>query len=231
MEKRFFCALLPETVEVILDGPEAHHLAKVMRLPVGERVALFNGVGIVATADITAIGKRHVTLTVCERQTFPPPPSLTLAVAVPKGDRFDWLVEKATELGVARLIPLRTTRGVVDPRDTKLDRLRQLIIEACKQSRRPWLMELAPVQDFSSLLTTPSPLLLADPSGVIWREEWQRVSVHEDTIIAIGPEGGWTEEELAAATVAGVKRIALGDNILRIETAAIAVAALWRLTT
>lgn len=229
MEKRFYCENLSELGSMLLEGPEAHHLAKVLRLPPGETVVLFNGAGLVATAEIVSIGKREVTLTIRSAERTPPPrSSLIIATAVPKGDRFDWLVEKATELGVATLIPLRTERGVVDPRDSKLDRLRQVIIEACKQSRRAWKMDLAPVTDFSVLFGRPGSLLVADPSGRPLTEIWQSVPSSSPTNVAIGPEGGWTDEELTAARDAGAQIVSLGETILRIETAAIAVAAIGR---
>jgi 16S rRNA (uracil1498-N3)-methyltransferase len=232
MDKRFFCPTLPEMGEILLDGPEAHHLTKVMRLPVGERVELFDGAGAIATTEIVAISKRDVRLKLQDRRVFPAvTSSLTLAVAVPKGERFDWLIEKATELGVTKLIPIRTARGVVDPRDTKLERLRQVIIEACKQSRRPWLMELTPMQDFSSVLAVNNGMLIADPSGSPLQKVWPAGSTPGETVVAIGPEGGWTDEELAAAEASGAKRLALGDTILRIETAAMAIAAWWRLNS
>jgi 16S rRNA (uracil1498-N3)-methyltransferase len=138
-------------------------------------------------------------------------------------------VEKATELGVARLIPLRTSRGVVDPRDTKLERLRNVIIESCKQSRRPWLMELSAPQDFSVVIHSKEHCLVADPSGSALPAA---ITVKNTaTVIAIGPEGGWTADELAAARSAGAAIVSLGDSILRIETAAVAVASWWRLTS
>ncbi len=227
MEKRFYCQNLPEQGIVLLDGPEAHHLAKVMRLPPGETIELFDGAGLVVTAEILTIGKRDVSLSVRHAVRTPPPVSrLVIATAVPKGDRFDWLVEKATELGVAALIPLRTARSVVDPRDSKLDRLRQVMIEACKQSRRTWGMELAPVTDFEVLLRQPRPLIVADPSGGPVCDVWQTMTAASTITVAIGPEGGWADEELAQARTAGATIMALGDTILRIETAAVAVAAM-----
>ncbi|MDP1798234.1 MAG: RsmE family RNA methyltransferase [Planctomycetaceae bacterium] len=230
MEKRFYCATLPDSGTVLLDGPEAHHLSKVMRLPPGETVALFNGAGLVATAEIVAVGKREVTLTIQHVERTPvPEAALTIAAAVPKGDRFDWMVEKLTELGVCRLIPLRTARGVVDPRESKLDRLRQVVIEACKQSRRAWVMDLAPVTDFSSLLAQPGPLLIADPSGQPFADIWRMRPAIASMTVAIGPEGGWSDDELKMARDAGTQVVSLGDTILRIETAAVAVAAISRL--
>ncbi len=232
MEKRFYCEKLPEQGTVLLDGPEAHHLAKVMRLPPGETVELFDGAGLVAEAEIVTVGKREVTFAIRSTERSPLPQSrLIIATAVPKGDRFDWLVEKATELGVATLIPLRTARGVVDPRDSKLDRLRQAIIEACKQSRRVWKMDLAPVTEVATLLGQPGPLLVADPSGQPFADVRQTLPPASTTTVAIGPEGGWTEAEIKTARDAGAQIISLGDTILRIETAVIAVAALHRLLT
>lgn len=230
MEKRFYCAEIPDHGTVLLEGPEAHHLSKVMRLAPGESVALFDGAGLVATAEIVTIGKRDVTLAIHHSERTPPPNApLVIAAAVPKGDRFDWMVEKLTELGVTQLIPLRTARGVVDPRDTKLERLRQVIIEACKQSRRAWKMDLAPVTDFTTLLHQPGSLLIADPSGQPFADVSPTRTASPLTI-AIGPEGGWSEEELRTAHDAGVGVINLGETILRIETAAVAITAVHQLS-
>ena len=230
MDKRFFCEHFPEDNTAILEGAEAHHLSKVMRLDVGEPVELFNGAGVVASAEVQSITKRAVALSIRSRNTFSPPQArLTLAVAVPKGERFDWLVEKATELGVTRLIPLRTARGVVDPRESKLDRLRQVVIEACKQARRPWLMELTSLRDFAEWIPTVTGCVLADPSGAnLTTTLGERVS-HDELTFAIGPEGGWTDDELSQARNHSACFVTLGETILRIETAAIAVAGWWRL--
>lgn len=229
MEKRFYCENLSDAGTVRLDGPEAHHLAKVMRLPAGETVELFDGAGLVVTAEIITVGKRDVSLTIRHAERFPPPVTrLVLAAAVPKGDRFDWLVEKATELGVTELIPLRTARGVVDPRDSKLDRLRQGVIEACKQARRAWKMELSPVTDFTTLLGQPGPLIVADPTGEPVTDLGRTLPQAPAVTLAVGPEGGWTEPEIAAARAAGAVVISLGDNILRVETAAMVLATLWQ---
>jgi 16S rRNA (uracil1498-N3)-methyltransferase len=211
-----------------LDGPEAHHLTHVLRMISGDAVELCDGRGHVAEAVIAAAAKRSVTLDIRTVTEFPPlVPRLTLAVAVPKGERFDWLVEKAAELGVSRLVPLRTDRGTVDPRDSKLDRLRQVVIAACKQSRNPWAMELVSPIAWTDWLATRSmevPLLIADPMGTAL----PMPSAASEIEFAIGPEGGWTTEELAAGERAGGQRVSLGPTILRIETAAIVVAGLVR---
>jgi len=158
-------------------------------------------------------------------------PRIVLATAVPKGERMDWLVEKATELGVSRLIPLKTTRSTVDPRDSKLDRLRGQVIAACKQSRRNELMEIAPVvhwSEFVASLREAAPFFVAHPGGQTLSQTVSQVmpAATAEVIVAIGPEGGWTDEEVALAESRGAQRISLGPQILRIETAALAAAVL-----
>lgn len=231
MTARFFAATLPTSGAITLDGPEAHHLAHVLRLTPGACVELFDGRGGVAAARIAQVRKRDVELVVEQhRLDSPPSPEIVLAVAVPKGERFDWLVEKATELGVARLTPLVTERSSVDPRDSKLDRLRQLVIAACKQSGRNHLLELSPVQswrDFVAAAATDAPWMLADPTGPPFHAGLLPATTARRTL-AIGPEGGWTADELALADAAGAVRVSLGATILRIETAALALAALLR---
>jgi len=214
----------------VLDGPEAHHLSHVLRLSAGDTVELFNGRGRAAAAVVTTVSKRTTDLQITAVRNAPPlSPRIVLAVAVPKGERFDWLVEKAAELGVARLIPLLTVRGTVDPRDSKLDRLRQVVIAACKQSRNDWAMEIAAPIAWTELLARLLPdstLLVADPAGQPLSASESTTSA--ETIIAIGPEGGWTPDELAAGQKAGGRLVSLGPTILRIETAAIVAAALVR---
>jgi 16S rRNA (uracil1498-N3)-methyltransferase len=151
------------------------------------------------------------------------PCSVNLATAIPKGERFDWLVEKATELGVDRLTPLVTERSVVDPRGTKLDRLRRTIIEASKQARRTRLMDLDPPRAWPELVqsTTGALCLIALPHGQP-PSRWPCLIGLEAVVLAIGPEGGFTpaEEDLARST--GWHPIKINPNVLRIETAAIA---------
>ncbi len=227
---RFFAADWdPNQSSVTLDEMESHHLAKVLRKSLGDVVELFDGNGQVATASVERISKREVQLRIVEKSVAEPvlTPSLTLAVAPPKGDRFRWLVEKATELGVDRLIPLETRRSVVSPRDGKLEKMRQAVIAACKQSRRNRLMEILDPIAWDELLNKWIPSQaswLAHPTGSAWAEN-QRDSDATSLLFVIGPEGGFTDEEVAAATVAGAKAVSLGQYILRIETAAVAIAA------
>jgi 16S rRNA (uracil1498-N3)-methyltransferase len=149
--------------------------------------------------------------------------SLVLATAIPKGERFDWLVEKATELGVDRFLPIVAERSVVLPRGSKLDRLRRSIIEASKQCRRARLMELAEPVAWSELVRTNSGAsrLLADPLGVPGTS-WPEIPRGAEAVLAVGPEGGFTGAEAELAIGQGWLPIRLGYNILRVETAGVA---------
>ena len=146
MADRFYCPGPWPDGRAVLEGDEARHLARVRRVGVGESVAFFDGRGARGhrprSSRSGATGSTWPSSrTGCRGGTLRG--GLILATAVPKGDRFDWLVEKATELGVTRLVPIRAERSSVDPRPAKLDRLRRLVVEACKQSGRSRLMEIA----------------------------------------------------------------------------------------
>lgn len=229
---RFYQPTFPEAGSVILGETEAHHLAHVLRIPADTQVEIFDGQGRSAAATVTRINKRTVELLVLQSRFTPTPtPDLTLAVAAPKGDRLDWLVEKAVELGVRRLIPLVTTRSVVDPREGKLDRLRQAVISACKQCRRDHLLEIeTPVRwaKFLDGLSSAETCWIAHPGGRPAAELIASAGSRPLTA-AIGPEGGFTEDEVAQALQRGAQPVSLGDLILRVETAAVALAALVRL--
>lgn len=224
----FYCPELATPGPIELPESEAHHLAHVLRLSAGDAIEIFNGRGGVGEAVVGRFGKRTA---VCEVQSFRqeplPSPELTLGTAVPKGDRFDWLVEKAAELGVSRLVPLSTARGTVDPRETKLARLRQTIIAACKQSRRSHLMELTAVWNWSQFVeqSCGALLLIAQPGGdVISTIDGNSRDIAAKIAMAVGPEGGWIDEEISLALQHGGRLVGLGRNILRVETAAICLA-------
>ncbi|WP_010582979.1 16S rRNA (uracil(1498)-N(3))-methyltransferase [Schlesneria paludicola] len=230
MTHRFYCSDLSELGSVRLVETEAHHLVHVLRHDVGDQVELFDGRGLAAICRITAVRKRDADLEILTSRRDPVPLTLlTLATGVPKGDRFEWLIEKATELGVARVIPLTTTRSVVDPRDSKLDKLRQTVITACKQSGQNHLMEITPVVAWTEFLRDHDPaaeLLIAHPRGAdVGLVSEDAKSSSRAIIAAIGPEGGFSDDEVQSAVTHGAKIIRLGPRILRIETAALALAA------
>ncbi|MEN6452006.1 MAG: 16S rRNA (uracil(1498)-N(3))-methyltransferase [Thermoguttaceae bacterium] len=215
-----------------LAGAEAHHLIHVMRAERGKQVTLFDGSGNEFTAVVERVGRSEVELAIIARErvdrelTF----ELTLAVALPKGDRQKWLVEKAVELGVTRLIPLRTCRAVADPGEQALTRLRRAVVEASKQCGRNRLMAIDAPQSWSDFVaaTAERPCrLLAHPATNC--DQPDILSKAERTIgvlAAIGPEGGFADDEVALAVEAGWQTVDLGPRILRIETAALAMASM-----
>jgi len=228
---RFYCPDPPQSGQYRLRADEARHLTRVCRHATGDRVEIFDGKGFATLARIVQIDWNHVEL-VAEGEPIvdsSPCCSLTLATALPKGERLDWLIEKATELGVARLIPLVTERSVVDPRQSKLDRLRRTIIEASKQSRRNWLMGLQDPMSWADMVSFPSVpgthRFIAAPDGVP-PSRWAVPARGGEILLAVGPEGGFTvaEEELARA--AGWHPIRLSTHVLRVETAGLAGAAI-----
>jgi 16S rRNA (uracil1498-N3)-methyltransferase len=227
MSERFFLATPPVDGRAELVGDEARHLARVLRASVGDAVAVFDGRGSEWPARVTSIGRDRVGLDVGPPLAGAAPPlPLTLAVALPKGDRQKWLVEKLTELGCARLVPLVTTRGVAEATPAAIERLGRAAIEACKQCGRTTLLEIAPPVTLAAMLAARDPntvSLVADPSS---EALGPLLAGHAGAVLAlVGPEGGFTAEELAVAEAAGCRRVSLAPHILRVETAAIALAA------
>jgi 16S rRNA (uracil1498-N3)-methyltransferase len=221
--ERFFCPDPPRDGRIRLEGEESRHLSRVRRLGPGDVVEVFDGDGFATRAEVTEAGKGWVELVAVgdPLQDREAACLLTLATAVPKGERFDWLVEKATELGVDRLVPIVTDRSVVDPRGAKLDRLRRVIVEASKQCGRNRLMTLdrpLPWPLWLAEASTIAPRLIAHPGGVS-PPSWPKAQHGRRTALAVGPEGGFTEAEVEAARSAGWHVISLGPTLLRIETA------------
>lgn len=187
---------------------------------------IFDGGRFATCAEVTDQGRDWVDLRVigAPLPDRVAPIRLTLATAVPKGDRFDWLVEKATELGVDRIVPIVTERSVVDPRATKLHRLRRSIVEASKQCGRNRLMVLDEPLPWSGWLAVPpasAVRLVAHPGGLPPRA-WPQARKGGEAALAIGPEGGLTDQEVDAARAAGWLSVSLGPTLLRVETAGIA---------
>jgi 16S rRNA (uracil1498-N3)-methyltransferase len=234
MSERFFSSQAITSGRVTLDGAEAHHLLHVMRAAVGERVTLFDGSGAEFSAVVEALGRSDAALRIDERRAVDRelPFPLTVGVALPKGDRQKWLVEKLTELGVTTLVPLAAERGVAQPSESALKRLRRAGIEAAKQCGRNRLMQITEPQAWgecigclgSSVRELPGKRrLVTHPGG----EPVVQIDLAAmlPTYAAIGPEGGLTDAELAAAIAAGWQPVDLGPRILRVETAAVALTA------
>lgn len=227
MSERFFTDQPICEPIVVLAGDEARHLATVMRAQPGDPVTLFDGSGAEFSATIVRIGKRDAELRIDARHEVDRELAfdLTIAVALPKGERQKWLVEKLTELGVTRLVPLVTERGVAQPTTAAIDRLRRGVIEASKQCGRNRLMfidEPSPAADLFVRAPAHITRLIADPGG----STLSATEIAGAVICAIGPEGGFAPAELAAAREAGWQSISLGPRVLRVETAAIAASAI-----
>lgn len=215
-----------------LADSEAQHMARVLRKQVGDEVELFDGAGRVATARIVEISKRHTDLDVADihEENEPSAPRIRLLVAAPKGDRFRWLVEKVTELGIDELCPIRTQRTVVDPGSTKLHKLEQTSIAACKQCGRNRFLRIVEPQDFDAALAAAiaaGETLVYGGIGGPSLADWRRQSpALPDTItLVVGPEGGFTPQEFDALTQANATPVTIGPHTLRTETAAIALSA------
>lgn len=220
---------LPLSIDAsqVIDGPAAHYLLNVMRLKAGAPILLFDNRSGEWLASVADAGKRSLTVRV-ERQMRPieQVPDLWLCFAPVKKARLDWIIEKATELGVARLQPVITERTIVER--VKRERLEAQVIEACEQCGRTALPVLGEPVKLAQLLAdwpTARALLFADEAGGV---PLSSVAAPAPAAILIGPEGGFTtrERNLLLADAA-VRRIALGPRILRAETAAIAAISLW----
>jgi len=212
---------------VELDAAQANYLGNVMRLKEGSQLLVFDGASGEWLAEVTEAGKKRMTLSVVE-PTRPQEsvPDLWLAFAPVKKGRVDWLVEKAVELGVARLQPVVTQRTVVDK--LNLERMRAHIVEAAEQCGRTSLATIDPPMKLDAFLKSRDParaLYFADETG---GEPAATAIAPGPGLILIGPEGGFTPDEAAAIrSGANAKAISLGPRILRAETAALAAVAAW----
>lgn len=224
MSERFYAADLdPHASRYRLEGPEARHLVTVLRAKPGDQLELFDGRGRSVHAQICHLERRSVECAVLgPTERLNARSELTIACALPKGERAAWLVEKCTELGVDKLIVLRTERSVRDPSAAMLDRLKRVTIEACKQCGRDRLLDIAPPVDWVDYAPSIDCCRwLLDPSG----DEITPGIQHRPLVAAIGPEGGWAESERERARDQGWRIFRLPGHVLRVETAALALAA------
>ena len=212
---------------VPIDGPTAHYLLNVMRAKPGDPLLLFDNRSGEWLGIITEASKRTLSIRI-EQQTRPIErvPDLWLCFAPVKKARLDWIIEKATELGVARLQPVITERTIVER--VKQERLAAQIVEACEQCGRTALPDLAEPAKLPQLLKdwpADRALLFADEAG---GGALAAVAAPAPAAILTGPEGGFTDRERAMLIDhVAVHRIALGPRVLRAETAAIAATTLW----
>jgi 16S rRNA (uracil1498-N3)-methyltransferase len=227
LPRLFVTKPLAPWVQVELDGAPAHYLGNVLRLKEGAELLLFDGQSGEWLARIVLVRKGRMVV-VAEQQTRPQEsvPDLWLAFAPVKKGRVDWLVEKAVELGVTRLLPVVTQRTIVEK--LNLERMRAHIIEAAEQCGRTTLAEIEEPVKLGTFLKSRDasrPLYFADETG---GEPAAEAFKPGPALILTGPEGGFTPEEAAAIRAApNAQAISLGPRILRAETAALAAISAW----
>ena len=234
MVRRIHTSTLRAAGDLTLSEREAHHARDVLRLGSGDAVELFDDAGTTARGTIVSSAPAGVVV----RVEAPSAATagdiairLTVAAAVPKGDRADWMIEKLSELGAERFVPLATARSVVLPEGkNKRERWMRIATEAAKQSRRRGVMRIEELTKLEEALTD------ATGAGACWHLSTAagatpvldlvgQVSPRALTAF-VGPEGGWTDEEMAQFESAGARGVKLTPTVLRVETAAVAIAAI-----
>lgn len=241
---RFLVPMLPQASSVELPESEAHHASRVLRCTKGEAIELFDGLGNQATATIHSIDKRSVVASI-DSYVFAPRDHmgrLHFAIAMPKGDRQRNTIEKLVELGVDSLSPLNTRRSVAVVNENNTERLDRYVVEACKQCGRNRLMSIRPTLEMDGIKAHANSLVLQimQNQPAIWILHptivgAKALSIHEanampredqQLLFLIGPEGGFTDEEVLDAVKQGANVLTLGERIQRVETAAATAAVL-----
>ena len=223
--------------QVTITEAEAHHLIHVLRSRVGSELTLFDGRGTEAAARVVSMSRRDLSCSILSR-TLHVRPTLTELIVIaspPKADRLKWMVEKLTEIGVDRFVLLNTSRTVTTPGETRLDKIHSNMIAACKQCQRPFFMELRPLQTMDAVLSELNsaisrPLIcIAHPDpNETEKDLSSKAEITGPVAVLIGPEGGFTDDEVQQALTAGAVPISWPNTILRIETAAIVFATLLK---
>jgi len=246
--RRFYAppsAFSPDGQSATLGTEETRHLHDVLRLRQGDEIYVFDGAGREFHCAVEIIAKDSTELRVISEVDPSRPESpiqLTLAIALLKGEKFDLVIQKATELGAKRIVPLETERADVQLRDIgdaqkRVTRWRRIALEAAKQTGRAFVPEITAPLTLSSLVTSsgterkPSTesahLMFAERSGTSFAEATKSFAEQPAEIVAlVGPEGGWTDEEIELAREGGCQIVTLGGRTLRAETAGITVLAL-----
>ncbi len=219
--------------DVELPAQAGDHLARVLRLERGHPVRLFDGRGREFAAELTSLAKRAVTARVLDAISGPDresPLRITLAQGIARGEKMDWILQKATELGVARIVPLVTDRTEVrldaERAARRLAHWQAVITSACEQCGRSQLPGLDPpirLGDWAASVAGAAGLRLAlDPGG---SESVRALAIDREATLAVGPEGGLADHDLGLLAQAGFRGLRLGPRVLRTETAGVAALA------
>jgi 16S rRNA (uracil1498-N3)-methyltransferase len=230
VRRRFFVEQFTEQ-SAVMEGEAAHHLGRVLRAQAGQLYELSDG-STVRLGRIEFVARDRIEFALLEEiRSHQPPVEITLLLSIVKFDAFEWAIEKATELGVSSIIPLaasRSEKALLAAAQKRADRWRKILVEASQQSRRVQVPSLAtPVKPDQAFVKSQSGAKAILSERADARSLRDVLSPMKETraTLAIGPEGGWTDEEFASAHGAGFHEASLGTLILRTETAVIAALA------
>lgn len=231
MRRRFFVQQFADN-RAVIEGETAHHLGRVLRAQQGQLYELSDGQRVWLGRIDRATRDRVEFALLEEISAYQPSLDITLLLSVVKFDAFEWAIEKATELGVGTIVPLAAARSekmLLTAAPKRAERWKKVLVEASQQSRRarvPVLPELLrPEQAFGATSAEAKIILSERPDAPTLRQVLSADTPSKAATLAIGPEGGWTEEEFKAAQAAGFREASLGQLILRTETAVVAALA------
>jgi len=211
-----------------LPASESAHALQSRRLTVGSQIQLIDGLGCLAEATIVESGRRIVFVQLNSMSELSrAKPLVHCFIAMPKGDRQKVMVDMLTQIGVASITPLVCERAISVPKDTQLEKLARVSIEACKQSKNPFAVNIEKPLGFDELFSRDGALVFCDQLGNNWFEAKKQFATALNVLLVIGPEGGFSDTELCALKDANACSIALGQHILRTEVAAISAATLF----
>lgn len=216
--------------KVEITGDDVHHLVTVMRASVGETIIVSDGAGKSALARLSSLEPKRVTADIIEQleQSSELPINVTIAQGLPKGDKMEWILQKGTELGAFAFFPFSSERTIVKldakKEGKKLERWQKIVKEAAEQSHRSVLPVVKQPLGFAQLVKQAADYTSAviayekeDETGL--KGVCSQLSPGDSLLVMIGPEGGFSEDEVALARAAGIRSVTLGPRILRTETA------------
>lgn len=232
---RFFIDASPEGQQIVLEGADAHHIAHVLRMQIGEAVTVCDAAGIEYQCTVQEMGAETVTVKINSVQASAAESSVIvkLFMALPKADKMELIIQKTTELGVTEIIPYLAARSISRPDAKtlakKCQRWRKIAAEAAKQSGRGRIPEIHDVMQFQDAAAyaakSPTALLLYEAERTHSFRAALTAQPLQSVSLMIGPEGGFEETEVSMAIAAGLQSVSLGPRILRCETAPIAALA------
>ena len=215
-----------------IDGSEHHHLRNVLRLNSGDNVRIIDGIGNILIAEVSNICNDSTIINIIDHQfQLRKKPEITLFQGIPKNDKMELILQKTTELGLSKVVPMMTERTLQEANENRIERWKKIVISATKQCQTSWLPILSEVHDYEECLKQ---LHFYDFKIILWENEelnhiktiLQQTKDIGSIAVLVGPEGGFEEEEVKFAVDYGCKPVSLGSNILRSETAAIAITAI-----